>query len=256
MEDKSIDILKNNIYYIRSPLKGKIYQLKINSGQYIKKGDSIAVIEYDETFLINITSEYDGLVENIKINTGELIEKWGCIANIQLEGIDTRTTFVDDVRNQFSTPQPDDYRILYDFQQTILPNFVYTQRDAFLLCIAEEKEIVYELLKSLYEIRNKRIPFKPNDFITTVDIINNEISLIEISCPKIDGVLLADRIFIVAHRNYPRIQYFTMEESFGGKIMLSSILMRNNKLRRSNYGPVEKNREIQKRRVLDIFLNR
>ena len=256
MKDKTIDIIKNNIYYLRSPFKGKISQIKINNGQNINKGDVVATIEYGEDFLITIKSEYDGTIQNISKRNGNYVEKWESIMTIQLEGIDTRVSFVDDVSDQFLKPQREDYRILYDFQQTILPHFIYNQRDAFLLCIAEEKDIIFELLKSLYEMRNKNIPFKSSDFIKDVDIINNEIILMEVNCPKIEGVLLADRIFIAAHRNYPKIQYFTMEESFGGKIMLSSIIMRNGKLSRSNYGPVENNREIQKRRVLDIFLNR
>ena len=84
MDDLSIDIVKDNIYYIKSPFKGEIIRFFADIGDSVEKGQTVALFKTNNGY-VDIETEYGGVVSDIACGIDETLEKWDDILVVELE---------------------------------------------------------------------------------------------------------------------------------------------------------------------------
>ena len=141
MDDLSIDIVKDNIYYIKSPFKGEIIRFFADIGDSVEKGQTVALFKTNNGY-VDIETEYGGVVSDIACGIDETLEKWDDILVVELE-----EKLADDFLNIATSPDSADYAILYSFQQDILPTLFYGDTEKFIKGFSMDKaNFIYKII--------------------------------------------------------------------------------------------------------------
>jgi hypothetical protein len=257
MDDKVIEIIKDNKYHVKFPFEGKIIRFSFDENDRVNEGDVLAILKSRNSY-IELEAEYGGTVSEICVQVDETLSKWDTVMIIDLDE-DREVDIVDDLfgnADEFADAAGSkDYGIIYVFQQDILPNFIYDNPELFSLTVTAERErVIYELLKSTYELKGYEMPFSLEEFNIDLGLADEDkIIFIRIDWPIVEGPLLSCRTYVLIDSRTSKIQYFTSEKSFGNSLMLSSVIQSEDGLMRANYGSVEDDLEIEKMRLLEIF---
>ena len=250
MDDLSIDIVKDNIYYIKSPFKGEIIRFFADIGDSVEKGQTVALFKTNNGY-VDIENEYSGVVSDIACGIDETLEKWDDILVVELE-----EKLADDFLNIATSPDSADYAILYSFQQDILPTLFYGDTEKFIKGFSMDKaNFIYFLLSEIYENQDMEIPFSVKSFNVIEQIAYNDIIFIRIDWKYLNTQLLTKSIYVLINSKTKKIQYFTCENGAQNQLVLCSIVPVDGQLTRYNYGPAPSDLELEAGKILEIFLN-
>ena len=141
---------------------------------------------------------------------------------------------------------------MYEIQQKILPEFLYSSIPKFFMDFRIQKEdLFYMMISRLHEIlHNERFPGFVEDFYCSIEIIDNNFELIQINWDT-QQTMLAKRMYIISDLTYSNAAYFLTENTLC-RVGLNT----NNSLGRANYGNVPDNENIEKEMILDLLQNR
>lgn len=250
MDDLSIDIVKDNIYYIKSPFKGEIIRFFVDIGDSVEKSQTVALFKTNNGY-VDIETEYGGVVSDIACGIDETLEKWDDILVVELE-----EKLADDFLNIATSPDSADYAILYSFQQDILPTLFYGDTEKFIKGFSMDKaNFIYFLLSEIYENQDMEIPFSVKSFNVIEQIAYNDIIFIRIDWKYLNTQLLTKSIYVLINSKTKKIQYFTCENGAQNQLVLCSIVPVDGQLARYNYGPAPSDLELEAGKILEIFLN-
>jgi hypothetical protein len=249
MKDISLDIVKEDKYYLKSPFDGQIIDLFIDDKGYVEKGQIIAILK-TRNFYVEIESEFSGAIRQVRVEVNQFIKKWEDILVVDI----SKGSILDEFTNIATSVNSYDYGLIYTFQQEIIPKLIYNETSHFLKGISLDKEgFIYFLFKEVYDNNKMDIPFSRSDFRITEEIIDDNIIMIKIDWPNIDRPLLTRTSYILIDETGQKIQYFTCEKSLNHELMISSILYVGQYLTRYNYGPAPANKKLEKEYIVDIF---
>lgn len=247
MDNLSIDIVKNNKYYLKSPFKGQLISFSINDNDHITEGQVIGVLKTKNAY-VEIESDYSGVVEKIEVEVNEQVEKWQDLMVIDLGNEETSQNIADSVDSN-------DFNVIYTFQHEAFPKFIYIDTAKLLTGIAhEEGEFIYYLLKKFYENYDIDIPFTKDQFTISEALNENKIALIGIDWPKLSNPLLTIRSYILIDTSKGAVGYFSCEKSLEGIPTLFFILPIEDKLTRFDYGPAPDDLSLEREKVVDSFI--
>jgi len=149
-------------------------------------------------------------------------------------------------------------KVLYLFQQEVLPQIVYKSVPEFFINYRKLGDIfIHKFIENLYEMTfNERCPRSVRDIYCSIEIINSSIEVIQINV-NTQQAMLAKRMYVVSDLTYNKVAYFLSENSISGNLMFCSVALNpDGSPRRSNYGPIRDNEIIEKRSILDILSGR
>ena len=134
MKDLSIDIVKDNKYFLKSPFNGQLVLFYVEENDYVKKDQTVAVMKTDHGY-IDVESDFSGIVSKVNVKLNDDVEKWQDLIVVEVK---------DDAAS--------DYDIIYTFQQEAFPRFIYNDTAKILMGLAhEEGEFVFYILSMFYE---------------------------------------------------------------------------------------------------------
>ncbi|MDO5815420.1 MAG: biotin/lipoyl-containing protein [Methanobrevibacter sp.] len=248
MKDLSIDIIKDNNYFVKSPCDGEIIRFFVDKGDEVLKNQLMAVLKSENSY-IEIEAEFPGRVTDVCRQIDEPIKKWDDIAVVDV----TSKNHLDGIPVSVHSP---DYTVIYTFQQEILPKLIYSETEKFIEGIGHEQgKFIYFLLKEVYTNNHMTIPFKPEDFEVVREIFGEDIIVLTIRWPNLQAPLLTVRSYILIHPQSRKIQYFTCEKSLNDEFMISSIIPSRDGLTRYNYGVAPDSLQAEKRKAIKIFIS-
>ncbi len=249
MKDVTLDIVKDNLYFIKSPFNGRIIIINVENGKYVDKGQVMALVKTDSAY-VDVESEYSGIVERICVNPGSDVEKWQNLAVVNVKNSKELYYF----NNIATTDKSPDYEVIYTFQQEVLPGLIYSETENFIKGIAfDESGFIYFLFKEFYENNKRDFPFEKDDFIIVEQVIG-DIIFIEIDWPKLNGPLLAWRTYILINSVNQKIQVFNTERYHEDDMIIVSVLPVDGQLKHYNYGIAPDEVKLEKQKVINIFI--
>lgn len=236
MKDLSIDIVKDNKYFLKSPFNGQLVLFYVEENDYVKKDQTVAVMKTDHGY-IDVESDFSGIVSKVNVKLNDDVEKLQDLIVVEVK---------DDAAS--------DYDIIYTFQQEAFPRFIYNDTAKILMGLAhEEGEFVFYLLSMFYENYGTEIPFTGEDFIISEARGDNDIVLIGISWPRLDAPLLTLRSYILIDTVKEEIGYFTCEKGVDDALRMSFIVPIADDLKRFDYGTVPDDIALEQKKVVGSF---
>lgn len=240
MENLTIDIVKDNRYFLKSPFAGELILFYVDANDSVQKDQVIGVLKTDHGY-VDLVSDFPGIIESVNVKLNGNVRKWQDIIVVNLK------------EDSADTP---DYDIIYTFQQETFPKFIYNDTAKLLKGIAhEEGEFVFYLFKKFYENYNKEIPFRQSDFDISETLVEDRIVLIGIDWPKLSTPLLTLRSYILIDTVKESVGYFVCERSLENKLMISFIIQIEKGLKRFDYGEAPDDLTAEKEKIVNIFIN-
>lgn len=247
MEDRVINLVKNNQYFIKSPFDGEIISIFISNDEELEINQKICLLKTDNSY-VELDCEFPGIVNDILVDVGSTVKRWDVVAVV-----DVKENY-DDVRNLVDfnfEANSEDYNLIYNFQQHDLARYIYDNIESFIKRCQRDDKTVFNLIDEIYDDENLIIPFKKNDLNVYCHDIG-DIRMVQIIWPDFKSPLLAHRIYILVDES-GNAMYFACEKSLDGKLMISSIIDENGHLTRYNYGRSPESIDLEKERIVEIF---
>lgn len=240
MEDISITLVKNNKYYIKTPFKCEVIKLLVENNEDLSENQSIAILKADN-FIFELESEYPGIINNIIVDEGDVLNRWDVLMSV-------------DVKKNYGEVNVEvnstDYKLIYDFQHDILPNYFYNNKKSFADNVDEY--LVFNLIKEIFDKNNMIVPFRMDELNVEIDDADGNI-MIRVDFPDFKALLLVNRFYFMINEEKGNYKCFTCEKNLDGELMIFSVNDDEGHLTRFNYGNAPESIDLEKQRIIEIF---
>ena len=237
MEDISITLVKNNRYYVKTPFKCEVIRILVESNTELSVNQPVAILKTDN-FIFELECEYPGIISNIFVCEGDVINRWD-----MLMSVDVKKNY-GEVNVEVNS---EDYKLIYDFQQNILPNYFYTHIKSFKDNINEN--LIFTLVKDVFDENNMIVPFDLDELNVEID----EDIMIRVDFPDFKTPLLANRFYFLIDEELGKYKCFSCEKNLDDELMIFSINDDEGHLTRFNYGNAPASIDLEKQRIIEIF---
>ena len=237
MEDVSINLIKNNKYYIKTPFKCEVIMILVESNTELSVNQSVAILKTDN-FIFELECEYPGIINDIYVGEGDFLNRWDMLMSV-------------DVKKNYDAVDVEvnslDYKLIYDFQQNTLPNYFYAHLKSFADNINEK--LIFKLIKNVYDENNMIVPFSMDELNVEID----EGIMIRVDFPDFKTPLLAIRFYFLVDEELGNYKCFSCEKNLDDELMIFSINDDEGHLTRFNYGNAPESIDLEKQRIIEIF---